>query len=96
MMTSCIRGTTLNTMILAASENAAQVTVDEVKQLPPLQEKEQSRGNSGGGRFGRGGGGRFGGGGRGGGFGGGGRGRGGGGRGFSGRGGGGNRFNKRY
>ncbi|EER97062.1 DEAD-box ATP-dependent RNA helicase 7 [Sorghum bicolor] len=80
---------------IQASENAAQVTIDEVKQLPPLQEKEQSRGNSGGGRFGRGGGGRFSGGGRGGGFGGGGRGRGGGGRGFSGRGGGGNRFNRR-
>jgi ATP-dependent RNA helicase DDX21 len=63
------------------------VTIDEVKQLPPLQEKEQSRG-PGGGRFGRGGGGRFSGG-RGG------RGRGGG-RGFSGRGGGGgNRFNRR-
>jgi len=80
---------------IQASENAAQVTIDEVKQLPPLQEKEQSRGNSSGGRFGRGGGGRFSGGGRGGGFGGGGRGRGGGGRGFSGRGGGGNRFNRR-
>ncbi|XP_066394690.1 DEAD-box ATP-dependent RNA helicase 7-like [Miscanthus floridulus] len=80
---------------IQASENAAQVTIDEVKQLPPLQEKEQSRGNSGGGRFGRGGGGRFSGGGRGGGFGGGGRGRGGGGRGFSSRGGGGNRFNRR-
>lgn len=80
---------------IQASENAAQVTIDEVKQMPPLQEKEQSRGNSGGGRFGRGGGGRYSGGGRGGGFGGGGRGRGGGGRGFSGRGGGGNRFNRR-
>ncbi|CAD6224173.1 unnamed protein product [Miscanthus lutarioriparius] len=81
---------------IQASENAAQVTIDEVKQLPPLQEKEQSRGNSGGGRFGRGGG-RFSGGGRGGSFGGDGRGRGrgGGGRGFSGRGGGGNRFNRR-
>ncbi|RLN33479.1 DEAD-box ATP-dependent RNA helicase 7 [Panicum miliaceum] len=83
---------------IQAAESAAQVTIDEVKQLPPLQEKEQSRGNSGGGRFGRGGGSRFGGGGggRGGGsrFGGGG-GRGGGGRGFSGRGGGGNRFNRR-
>jgi len=66
---------------IQASENAAQVTIDEVQQLPPLQEKQQqqSRGNSGGGRFGRGGGGRFSGGGRGGGFGGGGRGRGGGG-----------------
>ncbi|XP_066399781.1 DEAD-box ATP-dependent RNA helicase 7-like [Miscanthus floridulus] len=81
---------------IQASENAAQVTIDEVKQLPPLQEKEQSRGNSGGGRFGRGGG-RFSGGGHGGSFGGDGRGRGrgGGGRGFSGRGGGGNRFNRR-
>ncbi|CAN6183018.1 unnamed protein product [Urochloa humidicola] len=80
---------------IQASENAAQVTIDEVKQLPPLQEREQSRGNSSGGRFGRGGGSRFGGGGgRGGGsrFGGGGR--GGGGR-FGGRGGGGNRFNRR-
>uniref|UniRef100_A0A804MPZ7 DEAD-box ATP-dependent RNA helicase 7 n=1 Tax=Zea mays TaxID=4577 RepID=A0A804MPZ7_MAIZE len=69
---------------IQASENAAQVTIDEVQQLPPLQEKQQqqSRGNSGGGRFGRGGGGRFSGGGRGGGFGGGGR-------------GGGNRFNRR-
>jgi len=89
---------TLNSLLdPAASESAAQVTIDEVKQLPPLQEREQSRGNSGGGRFGRGGGSRFGGGGgRGGGsrFGGGG-GRGGGGRGFSGRGGGGNRFNRR-
>ncbi|CAN6198590.1 unnamed protein product [Urochloa humidicola] len=80
---------------IQASESAAQVTIDEVKQLPPLQEKEPSRGNSSGGRFGRGGGNRFGGGGgRGGGsrFGGGGR--GGGGR-FGGRGGGGNRFNRR-
>ncbi|CAN6218425.1 unnamed protein product [Urochloa humidicola] len=80
---------------IQASESAAQVTIDEVKQLPPLQEKEPSRGNSSGGRFGRGGGNRFGGGGgRGGGsrFGGGGR--GGGGR-FVGRGGGGNRFNRR-
>ncbi|WVZ65591.1 hypothetical protein U9M48_014927 [Paspalum notatum var. saurae] len=76
---------------ILGSEKVAQVTIDEVKQLPPLQEKEQSRG--GGGRFGRGGGGRFSGGGRGGGFGGG-RGRGGGGRGFSSRGGG-NRFNRR-
>ncbi|KQJ91093.1 DEAD-box ATP-dependent RNA helicase 7 [Brachypodium distachyon] len=64
---------------ILGSENAAMVTLDEVKQLPPLQEREQqSRGNSGGSRFGRGGGGRrFGGGG---GRGGGGRGRGGGGR----------------
>uniref|UniRef100_A0A804UE13 RNA helicase n=1 Tax=Zea mays TaxID=4577 RepID=A0A804UE13_MAIZE len=59
-----------------------KVTIDEVKQLPPLQEKDQSRGNSGGGRFGHGGGRRFSGG-------------GGGGRGFSGRGGGGSRFNRR-
>ncbi|KAJ1290464.1 hypothetical protein BS78_02G245700 [Paspalum vaginatum] len=79
---------------ILGSEKVAQATIDEVKQLPPLQEKEQSRGNYGGGRFGRGGGGRFSGGGRGGGFGGGGRGRGGGGRGFSSRGGG-NRFNRR-
>ncbi|XP_062199083.1 DEAD-box ATP-dependent RNA helicase 7-like [Phragmites australis] len=71
---------------IQGSQSAAMVTIGEVKQLPPLQEKEQSRGNSGGGRFGRGGGGRFSGGGRG---------RGGGGRGFSGRGGGGNRFNRR-
>ncbi|CAL5082428.1 unnamed protein product [Urochloa decumbens] len=79
---------------IQASESAAQVTIDEVKQMPPLQEREQ---NSGGGRFGRGGGSRFGGGGRGGGgrFGGGGGGRGGGGSRFGGRGGGGNRFNRR-
>ncbi|CAN6218424.1 unnamed protein product [Urochloa humidicola] len=71
---------------IQASESAAQVTIDEVKQLPPLQEKEPSRGNSSGGRFGRGGGNRFGGGG----------GRGGGSRfGGGGRGGGGNRFNRR-
>ncbi|TVU08877.1 hypothetical protein EJB05_42300, partial [Eragrostis curvula] len=73
---------------IQGAESASMVTIDEVKQLPPLQEKEQSRGHSGGGRFGRGGGGgrgSFGG-----------RGRGGGGRGFSGRGGGGNRFNKRF
>ncbi|ONM56476.1 DEAD-box ATP-dependent RNA helicase 7 [Zea mays] len=77
---------------IQASESAAQVTIDEVKQLPPLQEKDQSRGNSGGGRFGHGGGRRFSGGGGGGrGF----SGRGGGGRGFSGRGGGGSRFNRR-
>ncbi|XP_062193821.1 DEAD-box ATP-dependent RNA helicase 7-like [Phragmites australis] len=77
---------------IQGSESAAMVTIDEVKQLPPLQDKDQSRGNSGGGRFGRGGGGRFSGGGRGGG--GGGRGRGGGSRGFSGKGSG-NRFNRR-
>ena len=64
----------------------AGVTIDEVKQLPALQEREQSRGNSGGSRFGgRGGGGRRFGGGGGGRFGGGGR----------GRGGGGGRFNRR-
>jgi ATP-dependent RNA helicase DDX21 len=60
---------------IQGAENAAMVTLDEVKQLPPLQEREQSSG----GRFGRGGGGRRFGGGGGRGFGGG-RGRGGGGR----------------
>ncbi len=70
------------------AQNAAMVTVEEVKQLPPLQEREQSGGSRGGGRFGN----RR--------FSGGGGGRGGGGRGFGGGrgrgGGGGNRFNKRY
>ncbi|KAF7073705.1 hypothetical protein CFC21_078653 [Triticum aestivum] len=71
---------------IQGAENAAGVTIDEVKQLPALQEREQSRGNSGGSRFGgRGGGGRRFGGGGGGRFGGGGR----------GRGGGGGRFNRR-
>ncbi|KAF0898455.1 hypothetical protein E2562_007291 [Oryza meyeriana var. granulata] len=73
---------------IQGAENAAMVTIEEVKQLPPLQEREQSRGNNGG-RFGNR---RF--------SGGGGRGFGSrGGRGFGGgkgRGGGGNRFNKRY
>uniref|UniRef100_A0A0E0M3I9 DEAD-box ATP-dependent RNA helicase 7 n=1 Tax=Oryza punctata TaxID=4537 RepID=A0A0E0M3I9_ORYPU len=67
------------------AENAAMVTIEEVKQLPPLQEREQSGGGRGGGRFGN----RR--------FSGGGGGRGGGSRGFGGgRGGGGNRFNKRH
>ncbi|CAM8987616.1 unnamed protein product [Rhodiola kirilowii] len=75
-------------LFLAGQENAANVSLDVVKTLPRLQEKEQSRGRFGGG--GRGGG-RFGGGGRGGGFGG----RGGRGGSFGGRGGGGRGgFNK--
>ncbi|KAF2917117.1 hypothetical protein DAI22_09g168500 [Oryza sativa Japonica Group] len=73
---------------IQGAQNAAMVTVEEVKQLPPLQEREQSGGSRGGGRFGN----RR--------FSGGGGGRGGGGRGFGGGrgrgGGGGNRFNKRY
>uniref|UniRef100_A0A804MPZ6 DEAD-box ATP-dependent RNA helicase 7 n=1 Tax=Zea mays TaxID=4577 RepID=A0A804MPZ6_MAIZE len=38
---------------IQASENAAQVTIDEVQQLPPLQEKQQQQSRGGGNRFNR-------------------------------------------
>lgn len=41
----------------AGQENANMVTVEVLKTLPPLQDKEQSRGGGGRGRFGNGGGG---------------------------------------